>query len=284
MRVILATIALEPDRWTSFKEPRMDLIELLPVVKQAGFDKLEVWQNHISLRPLAAIRAIKAKSDELGVAFPYIGAYPVFTATGAEALEQERIQADILDKAEILGTRNLKIMLACGLHGGSATPEQIKQVADRFGRWYNAAKMRGIGMCVELHGGTVFDPVEAGEHFMQVYPGLDFTICYQAYDFTNTDKALALADRFPGKISHVHLQAPQPENKGGMYALLKEGTLDYTRLLPHILRNNPGATMTLEFVRHCIQNNKPFELQPVLESARKDAAFVERITVNVATH
>ena len=190
MRAILGTIALEPNRWTAFKEPRMDLIELVPAIRRAGFNQLEIWQNHVSLRSLAAIRALRAKGDEVGMTFPYIGVYPIFTAGGLEAREQERIQADILDKAEILGTHRLKIMLACGLRGGEATPDQLRQVAERFGNWYREAKSRGIQMAVELHGGTVFDPVEAGERFMQAHPELDFTICYQPYDFQDTAKAM----------------------------------------------------------------------------------------------
>lgn len=277
MRAILGTIALEPNRWTAFKEPRMDLIEALPAIRRAGFDQLEIWQNHIALRPLAVVRALKKRGDELGVAFTYIGVYPVFTAAGLEAREQERIQADILDKAEILGTRRLKIMLACGLKGGEATPDQLRLVADRFGRWYREALSRGIRMAVELHGGTVFDPVEAGERFMQAHPELDFTICYQPYDFQDTAKALALADRFAGRISHVHLQAPQPQERGGLYDLLQDAALDYRRLLPHIVRRNPAATLTLEFVRDCIQPDPPFDVERVLVQARKDADFVEDV-------
>jgi hypothetical protein len=35
--------------------------------------------------------------------------------------------------------------------------------------------------------------------------------------------------------------------------------------------------MTLEFVRDCIQNDGPFNLSPVLENARRDGLFVEKI-------
>jgi len=277
MRAILGTIALEPHRWTAFKEPRMDLIELLPAIRRAGFDQLEVWQNHIALRPLSAVRALRAKGDECGVSFAYIGVYPIFTAAGLEAREQERLQADLLDKAEVLGTRRLKIMLACGLKGGEATPEQLRLVADRFGPWYREALSRGIRMAVELHGGTVFDPVEAGERFMRAHPEFDFSICFQPYDFQDTAKAIALADRFAGRISHVHLQAPQPRERGGLYDALEEGALDYRRLIPHLVRHNPGVTFTLEFVRDCIQKEAPFDVEKVLASARRDADFVEAI-------
>lgn len=277
MRAILGTIALEPNRWTAYHEPRTDLLEVLPQVRAAGFDKLEVWQWHVTLRCLSAIRALKGKGDELGVQFVYIGVYPSFTASGVEGREQMRIQADILDKAEILGTSRLKVMLGCGLRGGVASPEQIQLTAERLGGWYNEAKRRGIGMCMELHGGTMFDPIEAGEKFMRDFPALDFTICYQPADFADTEKSLALADRFAGRISHIHLQAPQFRADGVMFDLLENGTLDYRRLLPHIVRHNPGATMTLEFVKDCIRSVSDFDLAAVLANARRDAEYVEGI-------
>lgn len=277
MRAILGTIALEPNRWTGKRNPRYSLLELLPLVKEAGFDKLEVWQWHASGRYVRDMREVRAKADELGVTFPYIGVYPSFILEGPEGREEERVQADVLDKAEILGAPALKIMLGAGLKGSAATADQVARTAERFGNWFRAAKARGISMAAELHGNTLFDPVECGVAFMKQYPELDFSICYQPYDFADTDKAVALADQFAGRISHIHLQAPQPKERGGQYDLLEEARLDYRKLIPHILRRNPKATMTLEFVKDCIQNDRPFDIQPVLANARLDGLFVERV-------
>lgn len=277
MRAILGTIALEPNRWTGKRNPRFSLQEIVPLAREYGFDKLEVWQWHASNPYLRDLREVRAAADGLGVTFPYIGVYPAFILQGADAREEERIQADILDKAEILGTSALKIMLGVGLKGSAATPDQVRLTADRFGRWFRAAKERGIAMAAELHGGTLFDPVEAGIAFMRQYPDLDFSICYQPYDFTDTPKAMALADLFAGRIGHIHLQAPAPKDKGGPFALLEEGVLDFRKLLPHILRRNPRATMTLEFVKDCIPADGHFDVRHVLENARRDAGFVDRV-------
>ncbi len=277
MKAILGTVALEPNRWTGKRNPKYSLMELLPLVSSYGFDKLEVWQWHVSTRYLKEIREVKAKADEQGLSFPYIGVYPSFILEGLERREEERIQADVLDKAEVLGTRTLKIMLGVGLKGSAATPELVEQTAERFDAWFREAKSRGISMTAELHAHTMFDPVDCGIAFMKRFPGLDFSICYQPYDFTDTPKALALADQFAGKISHIHLQAPQVKDKGGKYDLLEEAALDYKTIIPHILRRNPNATMTLEFVKECIQNDGPFNITPVLENARRDGLFVEKV-------
>jgi sugar phosphate isomerase/epimerase len=283
MNAILGTIALEPNRWTGRRNPRFSLLELLPQIKASGFDRIEAWQWHVSNLYLKETREVRARADELGVDFTYIGVYPSFILEGADAREEERIQSDILDKAEILGTRTLKIMLGVGLKGSAATPEQKTLTAKRFGKWYREARSRGIAMAVELHGNTMFDPVETGIEFMNAHPELDFSICYQPYDFTDTAKALDLADRFSGRITHIHLQAPQPREQGGKYDLLEESRLSYRKLIPHILFRNPGATLTLEFVKDCIQNDKPFELKPVLENALRDGLFVDRVLAGAET-
>jgi sugar phosphate isomerase/epimerase len=277
MSLILATIALEPNRWTRYHEPASDVIELLPLIREAGFDQLEVWQWHLTTRCLAAVRDLKARGDELGISFPYIAAYPSFIAEGLEAREQEGVQADVLDKAAVLGTRCLKIMLGAGARGGDLTSAQLELTAQRFGRWYREAKARGIAMCAELHGGTLFDPIEAGEAFMREHPELDFSICYQPIDFNDLGDSLELAQRFAGRITHIHLQAPQGD---GGYALLEEGQLDLRRLLPPILEENPNATMTLEFVKECIQPDRPFDPAPALANARRDAEYVEAVIAN----
>lgn len=275
-RCILGTIALEPNRWTGRRDPRFSLLSLLEPIRAAGFDKLEVWQWHLARLFLFEVREIRSKADDLGIRFPYIGVYPSFTLEGLEAREEERILADTLDKAELLGTQHLKIMLAAGLKGGQATPAQVQCVADRFGSWFQAAKRRGIAVCVELHGNTIFDPVDAGFAFMKQFPQFDFSICFQPYDFADTGKAKTLAARFAGRITHVHLQAPNFERRGE-YSLLEESSLNYRELLPLIIRDNPDATLTLEFVKHCIQEGPDFDLVRVLDSARQDAIFVDKL-------
>ena len=225
-----------------------------------------------------AVRALKERGDECGVCFPYIGVYPRFIETGVEWREEERLLYGVVDRAELLGAGGLKIFLGAGLKGGEATGEQTALTAERFGQWYRAARARGLGVCAELHGNTMFDPPEAGEAFMQRYPALDFTICYQPMDFGDTEAALALADRFAGRISHIHLQAPGEDRA---FDLLAEGRLDYRRLLPHLLAANPDATMTLEFVKGCRAAEDAFDLDAVLEHARADADFVEEVCGSV---
>jgi sugar phosphate isomerase/epimerase len=276
MRTILATIALEPNRWTRDRVPANDIQALLPAIRAAGFEKLEVWQWHVTRRPLAQVRDIKVLGDALGVSFPYIAAYPRFLDEGMAALEQERIQAAILDCAEVLGA-NLKIMLGAGARGGDMTAAQVALTAERFGGWYRDAKSRGIAMCAELHGNTLFDPIEAGEAFMRSYPALDFSICYQPIDFSDLESSLALAAHFADRISHIHLQAPLP---GGGFAPLAESRIDLRRLLPPLLHVNPNATLTLEFVEGCIQNGDGFDSDQVLHNARRDADFVERLLLD----
>lgn len=272
-RAILGSIALEPRRWTSIpRYPAMTLHYLLPHIVKAGFSRVEAWQWHVTQPTLDELKIIREQADELAVTFPYIGVYPSFhMEDGPDAEAQHQICMDLIKRAGILGTKGFKIMLG-NRRGSEITPEEQERHDRRFSKWYRACADHGIRIYAELHGGTLFDPWEYGKNWLDNHPELDLSICFQPFDFTNLDVTLALADIFAGKIGHIHLQAP---GKNG-YTLLKDCPLDYTVLLSKILRDNPTATMTLEFVRDCIQSG-PFDLSLPLNSARMDAAFVEAV-------
>ena len=46
-QILLNTIMLEPRRWSSPKSITTPLIKLLPEIKKAGFNELEVWGYHL---------------------------------------------------------------------------------------------------------------------------------------------------------------------------------------------------------------------------------------------
>ena len=48
MRLLFNTIMLEVNRWAADKTPTRPLADLLPAVAAAGFDRLELWQYHVS--------------------------------------------------------------------------------------------------------------------------------------------------------------------------------------------------------------------------------------------
>ena len=273
MRSILATIALEPRRWVRPRIPAMTLHYLLPHIAAAGITQVEAWQWHVSRLDLEDAALVRKTADELGITFPYIGVYPSFhLPDGPDAVAARAERFGLIERARILGCSRFKIML--GMRKASEiTEEEMARHNERFAEWYGACTAVGIRLVTELHGGTLFDPWEKGAEWMAAHPEFDMGICYQPYDFSDPKKALELAAVFSGKIEHIHLQSPVAN---GAYSLLADSPLNYAALLPAIMARNPKATMTIEFVKDCVQTGA-FQLASVVQNAREDALFVEKV-------
>ena len=76
IRILLNSIALEPNRWTTEKIPFYRLEELLEPIAQSGFRGIEVWQYHVSSLNEDAITDLTMQADDLGIDFPVLGIYP----------------------------------------------------------------------------------------------------------------------------------------------------------------------------------------------------------------
>lgn len=273
MNAILATVALEPRRWMMPRYPAMTLHYLLPHIAAAGFDAIEAWQWHVSRLTIEETHLVKEAADALGVSFAYIGVYPQLHLPEGEEAQMARTELfGLIERARILGVTRFKIMLGMR-KGAEITPEELARHNQRFAEWYAACDAVGISMVAELHGNTMFDPCECGRQWMAEHPEYAMSICFQPYDFSDTDEALRLADSFAGQISHVHLQG----RKENAFSLLEDADIDYARLLPAILEKNPSVTGTIEFVRDCTAPGA-FDVTRMLAYASQDREYIAHIT------
>lgn len=274
--VMLNTIALEPNRWTAEKIPRHPLGDLLQPALDAGFRALEVWQHHLVHETVDGVRKLWKRADGMGVRFPVVGAYPAFHLDGEEDDREWRSQMDILEKTVILGAPMIKLFLG-KVKGSDADDALLARTADRLRRLERAAHDNGVSLAAEIHGGTLFEPVEVGERFLDHKDFDRIGVCYQPMDFHDHAAAVALADRFAGRITHVHLQGRKRTDDGHAFCLLQEADIDYAEILPRIAANNPTATYGIEFVKDCTRPADAFSIPVVLEHARADADFVDRV-------
>jgi 3-dehydroshikimate dehydratase len=270
--ILLNTIALEPNRWAAERRPHRPVVEIATLAREAGFEALELWQYHATVPTETEVRTLAEEAGRLAFEIPVLGAYPVFTATGEDERVQAELRETILARAQILGCDFVKFFL-----GRTASEkidaEGLARTVERLARWREQARAAGIRFCAELHGGTLCDTPEAAENFLADHPELELEVCYQPFDFSDTEVALELADRFAGKVALVHLQG----KRGSDYCPLAEAEIDYRRLLPRLREQNPRARFSLEFVEGCIQPEGAFEITPVLDAARRDADFVRDV-------
>lgn len=275
MKIVLNSIALEPNRWTEGKIPYFHLRDLLLPVKEAGFDSVEVWQNHVDLLDRAAVGLLKETGDSLGISFPIIGMYPRFVVPEEEREDELDHWSRMAERVDILDSDILKVM------PGRTPSEDLSN-----GKWDRAVAFvrealekteePGFLVPLETHGGTVADDPDALLRFLDDVGSDRLKICWQPYDFADTDEAIELYDKLSDHIIHLHLQG----RCDGQMELLEDSDLDYEAILGHIFESGFDGYLSIEFVKNCVVNDPVnFDVEDVLKNARQDREFIESVAL-----
>jgi sugar phosphate isomerase/epimerase len=273
MLIVLNTIALEPNRWTEGKIPQFQMEELLEPISEAGFESLEIWQNHVALRDREDIEAIAEQADSLDISTPIVGMYPRFHLEGEDRqAELDRFDG-MVEKMDLLGADILKLM-----PGQVPSSELTAELWERSVKFMREVLERteesDVIFTLETHGGTVADDPDALERFMEDVGSERLEVCWQPYDFSSTGRAIKLFDRLAESIVHLHLQG----RRDGEMELLEHADIDYRQVLGHIFNTDFDGYISIEFVRDCVVNSPEyFDLGHVLDNARRDREFVENI-------
>ena len=269
--LLLNTIALDPNRWTAEKRPFFKLADLLPAVAAAGFGALEVWQYHLSTPDAAGVEALAERAGALGVTFPIVGMYPVLDAEGAERERAWSEVETVVRRAERVGARAVK-MFAGRLGSNEADAAAVARSVAFTRDLVALAADHGLGVTAETHPNTLCDNVPATRRFLDAVADERLALCFQPFDFTSTKRAVADVRALAERVAHVHLQG----RRAGEIVLLEEAEVDYAAVLRVLVENGFDGAVSIEFVKDCVvERPADFDLDAVLENARRDRAFVE---------
>ncbi len=271
MELMLNSIALEPNRWTREKIPHFALKNLLAPINDAGFDAVEVWQNHLALLDSRAVQELKEAAEDSGVDFPAVGIYPAFHLDPPGRDEERSRILSIAAKAAEIGAKVLKMMP--GTIPSAELDPELKRKSEVFvSELLEATGTYGLTFTLETHDGTLADDTDALQSFINSLGSERLKVCWQPYDFRHTGKAIALFDELSEHIIHLHLQG----RKSGEMELLEHADIDYARVLQHIKATGFDGYASIEFVRDCVSESpESFDLSRVLSNAARDREFVE---------
>ncbi len=271
MKLMLNSIALEPNRWTRDKIPHFALKDLLAPMKDAGFNAVEVWQNHLALLASRAVRELKEAAEDSGIDFPAVGIYPAFHLDPPGRNEEKSRILSIAGKAADIGAKVLKMMP--GKIPSAELDPELKRKSEAFvSEILEATETYDLTLTFETHGGTLADDTGALQSFIKAVGSERLKVCWQPYDFRHTAKAIALFDELSQHITHLHLQG----RKSGEMELLENADIDYSRVLKHIKATGFDGYVSIEFVRDCVSKSpESFDLFKVLSNAARDREFVE---------
>ncbi len=273
MQILLNSIAVEPNRWSGGKIPHYRLEDLLPAISEAGFESVEIWQNHVALLDTDAVKSLADLADDLKMGFPIIGMYPRFHLEGEEREAELQRFESMVAKMDILDSDIIKLMPG-QLPSSEMPPDVWERSVHFFHELLERTKDAGVIFTLETHGGTVADEPDALERFLEDVDSGRVEVCWQPYDFTSTGKAIQLYDRLADRIVHLHLQG----RSDGEMELLENADIDYQQVLGHIFNTDFDGYLSIEFVRDCVADSpEDFDLDLVLKNARRDRKFIENI-------
>ena len=187
IQVYLGTVLLEANRWDKDRTPTYRVSEWLERIAAAGFDGIELWENHAILTDSAERDALRSSQLPVAVFNSYV---PL--DTGGENARREVAR------------------LVCELKAGavkfnvSNSPETLESELRTAREW--AAFMPGVDLLCECHPGTALeDPVVAARALAD-YPEIAVIV----HPFSCPDLAAWFTHLGP-RIRHAHVQVVDTE-------------------------------------------------------------------------
>lgn len=268
--LLLNTIALEPNRWTDEKVPFYSLDELLRPIADTGFRFVELWQYHLSRARPAAVRTFRTMADDLGLQVPVVGWYPALHLRGQARHQQLDDACQLFDAARQMGADVVKLFV--GDQASDALSDAAYQRSvECMQQFAEEAAARTLTLTGETHVHTLFDRVASCQQFRAAVGAANFKICYQPYDFQDTQRAIEDYVTLSEHVVHVHYQG----RRNDTFAPLETADLDFDALTGTLAAHPFEGYLCIEFVEGCVVDDPAhFDLDRVLASAHRDRAFV----------
>jgi hypothetical protein len=186
-QIYIGTVLLEKNRWakTAPRQPSMAISDWCSRITDAGFDGIELWQNHGLLASDQERQKLKDSSSPVKILNTYAGC-------DTEA-EEERTQT--VEVGQFLGVEGMKFNFG-------KLPERHHQYCENVKKW-RATLPEDFRFLCECHGGTTLeDPQVAADTFAQMNRK-DYEIIIHGFGGSDADIERLFA-LHAERITHVH--------------------------------------------------------------------------------
>lgn len=261
---------LEPKRWHSPKSITVPLIKLLPDIKRAGFNELEIWGYHIWNMKEKEISSLIEESKLRNMVVSSIGSY--LTEQGnARRKEILNVAEKYFYLCQKFESKRLRIFYG-SKNFEESSQDYLQFIGEVFEEIFKMGQDKGIMVMPEMHGGTVIGSIEGLRRVLERWgKNPDFGVVYQPYEF-KTEPALEALDTALGHIQSVHLQ----NRHNGHFVALAEGDIDYRRVLKKLAISSYDGPFVLEFTAGIIPSFiEDFDYRQVLSSAARDRDWLK---------
>ena len=223
-KIYLGTIALEMNRWST-RVPSYLVSDWIPKIESAGFDGLELWENHVLLSPGEAEK-IKATGFPVAI-YNHYGGF----SNSAEDIEKRNVAAEMINR---IGAGAVKYNIG-------SDPFQLTNYKENVLRFADALPKDCVLLC-ECHDGTALETSHAIKRFFKDLCPQKFGLILHPFECT---KALKIKfTRFSERIAHIHSQLTGP---GGTRICLDEWPKRVGDCLDVLKSRNFAGNFTIEF-------------------------------------
>jgi len=248
---LLATVLLEPNRWRAPDQPLLRASQQLARARAAGFEGLELWENHWHLANAAERAALVASPLPIRVFNTY--------ARVDVAEDAGRLDA-VIAAAHALSVSALKFNVGPAPGDPARARDTLAQLAGRL--------PRGTRLRCECHPGTWLETPEVAAAF---FGSLDLPVEIIVHPFAIT------SDRLDGwfslcgpRIAELHVQC---RDEAGRWSGISRHPERSRAVLDHLHALGFSGDLTLEFTAGTHSDGETPE--KLWSAAEADAAFLQ---------
>lgn len=270
--IYLASIALEPQRWSS-RTPSFRVSLWCSSVREAGFDGIELWEHHYSLASPEEKTALEqicadgyssnaAPAEEPGSGIPVFNTYLL---PHINSLDEWRA---VFSACGRLGSRAVKFNLG-------KDPEQEREYGDALAEILQI-KPAGLTLLCECHPGSIVEQPDQAARFFADERFSEIGFMVHPFLIGNA-KLRKWLDALGAGVMHVHTQMRDESNR--MIPLSKRP--QYIRdQLETLVESGFRGSISVEFV----EGTKSEQDEPgyLFESAKADLATLRDALGNIA--
>ena len=194
-KVYIGTVLLEKNRWVKGRPPSFRVSEWIGRFREAGFDGMDLWENHAALCGEEELAKIEAAGFPVAV----FNAYAGFEDAEAEVAERET------------SARLAARLCAQGVKFNVGKHPELRATYLRNVREWKARLPAGIRVLCECHPGTILQKPDAAAAALAEWDDPRVQVIVHAFGATPADLRAWFAALDPA-ITHVHVQM-QDENR-----------------------------------------------------------------------
>jgi 3-dehydroshikimate dehydratase len=226
VKLSFCSIAYQQKKWSTPLVVETDLRDIIPRVRQAGYDGIEIWEPHLRGFDESGLRDLGSTLVEAGLAVPMISPYFNFTKSPDHIRDSLDLGRRLIETCQPLRPAALRCFTGTASH--QATPKQWQGAADALRELATIAAAHGMFLALETHAWNLMDTVDSTFRLLDMVHHPALGIIFQPSTFAPDH--LAAMDRLRPHIRHIHAT----NNKEGQACTLAGGEMCWRTILDRL--------------------------------------------------